>query len=99
MSSALLPPRSPCAGLHWKWSLKQHYGRGQWEDAPLGQLIVLANQRYHFVQEKRITPLVQKANRILHDYAKMNRFSDEDNRTILIFLKTVKFLIQRAPGR
>jgi hypothetical protein len=79
--------------------LKRHYGRGQWEDAKLGNLITLASQRYDFIQEKRITPLVQRANRIVHDYTKVDRLSDEDDRTILIFLKTVKFLIQRAPGR
>jgi len=47
--------------------LKRHYGGGQWEEEKLGRLVVLASQRYDFVQEKRITPLVHKANRILHD--------------------------------
>jgi hypothetical protein len=79
--------------------LKRHYGHDQWEDVKLGQLVVLASQRYDFVQEKRITPLVQKANRILHDYAQADRISPDDDRTILNFLKTVKFLIQRAPER
>ena len=79
--------------------LKQHYGHGQWENVKLGRLVILAGQRYDFVQETRITPLVQKANRIVHDYAKVDRLSDEDDRTILNFLKTVKFLIQRAPKR
>ncbi len=78
--------------------LKQHYGRGQWEDAKLGELISLASRRYEFIQEKRLTPLVRQANRIVHDYTKVDRLSDEDGRTILNFLKTVKFLIQRAPG-
>jgi len=79
--------------------LRQHYGRGKWEDEKLGQLVVLASRQYDFVQEKRITPLVQKANRILHNYAKADRLSEQDDRTILNFLKTVKFLIQRAPKR
>jgi len=79
--------------------LKRHYGHGQWEDAKLGKLVVLASQRYNFVQEKRIAPFVQLANRIAHDYSEADRLSEEDDRTILNFLKTLKFLIQRAPER
>jgi hypothetical protein len=79
--------------------LKQHYGHGQWEDVKLGKLVVLASQRYDFIQEKRITPLVEKANRILHDYTEAHSLTAEDDRTILNFLRTVKFLIQRAPKR
>jgi hypothetical protein len=77
--------------------LKRHYGRGQWEDKRLGRLVVLASREYDFVQEEQITQLVQKTNRILHDYLQVYRLSDEDERIILNFLKTVKFLIQRAP--
>jgi hypothetical protein len=72
---------------------KGHYGRGQWKDAKLGELVILASQRYNFVQANRITPLIQKANSIVHDYTKLDRLSDEDDRTILMFMK-----IQRAPG-
>lgn len=63
--------------------LKRHYGRGQWEDEKLGRLVILASRRYDFVQEKWIVPLVQKANRIVHDYAQADRLSDEDDRVIL----------------
>ncbi|MGH7037390.1 MAG: hypothetical protein ACREE4_12325 [Stellaceae bacterium] len=79
--------------------LKRHYGHGQWENVKLGQLVILASQQYDFIQEKRITSLVQKANRIVHGYDQVDRLSDEDDRAILNFLKTVKFLIQRAPER
>jgi hypothetical protein len=79
--------------------LKEHYGHGEWEDYKLGKLIILASQRYNFIQEKRIVPLVEKANRIVHDYSKSDHLSNEDDRTIVMFLKTVKFLIKRAPER
>jgi hypothetical protein len=77
--------------------LKRHYGRGQWEDYKLGRLLTLASERYKNVQAERIAPLVKKANRIVHDYDRSKRLSSEDERTILIFLKTVKSLIQKAP--
>jgi hypothetical protein len=32
--------------------LKGHYGHGQWEDAKLGKLVVLASQRYNFKKER-----------------------------------------------
>jgi hypothetical protein len=79
--------------------LKRHYGRGQWEDVKLGRLVVLASQQYDFVQQNKITPLVDRANEILHNYTQEDRLSDDDERAILNFLKTVKFLIQRAPKR
>ena len=91
--------RIPACRAALETVLKRHYGHRQWDDAKLGQLVVLASQRYDFVQERRITPLVQRANRILHNYPETQRLSDEDERTILMFLKTVKFLIQRAPAR
>ena len=77
--------------------LKRHYGRGQWDDLTLGKMIVLADQKYDFVQEGRIRPLVDRTNAVLHEYSTIERMSADDDRSILNFLKTVKFLIQRAP--
>src|SRR6185437_1301731 len=88
--------------------LKQHYlprdcryiGRdGKERDLPLGELIVLADARFEFVQERRIRPMVDRANAILHGYTRIQRVSEEEDQAILGFLKTVKFLIQRAPAR
>jgi hypothetical protein len=79
--------------------LKNHYGKGQWEDgAKLGEIIVLASQKFDFIQEGRLSRLTRDANKILHSYSKRNRMSEKDERTILEFLKTVKFPIQRAPA-
>ena len=82
--------------------LKKHYGKGEWDDPTLklklGEIIVLASQRYHFIQEGKLGKLTRSANTILHNYSKRERMSDQDDRTILEFLKTVKFLIQRAPN-
>jgi hypothetical protein len=78
--------------------LKTHHGKGEWDDGlKLGQIIVLASQRFDFIQEGRLRRLTQDANAILHRYSSDTRMTDEDERTIIEFLKTVKFLIQRAP--
>lgn len=85
--------------------LKQHYGLqyqyksrdGTLRNKGLGELCVLASERYDFVQDGKLKPLVEKANRVMHNYSKTKQISVEDERTIIQFLKTVKFLIQRAP--
>ena len=79
--------------------LKRHYGRGQWDDLKLGKIIVLADQKYEFVQAGRIRPLVDRTNGVLHNYSNIEQLSKDEDRAILNFLKTVKFLIQRAPKR
>jgi hypothetical protein len=80
--------------------LKDHYGNNEWNDPrlKLGKIIFLASQKFDFIHEKRIRRLAQNANKILHNYSKRVRMSEEDEKTILEFLKTVKFLIQRAPN-
>ena len=78
--------------------LKEHYGKGRWADCKLGEIIVLASQRFDFVDETRLRRLTSNANGIFHNYSKYARMSEQDEKTILEFLKTVKFLIQRAPG-
>ena len=77
--------------------LKQHYLPEQENNSDLSDLIVLAERRYSFVQAAKIDPIRRTANRILHKYHMVNRLTEEDERTIVNFLKTVKFLIQRAP--
>jgi hypothetical protein len=78
--------------------LKRHYGHGQWENAKLGNLVFLASKQYDFIKKGSLMPLVKQANRILHNYGQMERLSEQEDRTILRFLETVKFLIQRAPA-
>jgi hypothetical protein len=79
--------------------LRRHYGRGKWDerDVKLGKLIDLTSQRYDHVDKGRLDRLSQRANGILHDYVGQRRLSKEDEGTILEFLKTLKFLIERAP--
>ena len=104
--AALNNPALEAAFNRWRAALekvlKKHYGKGEWDDPTLklklGEIIVLASQRYHFIQEGKLGKLTRSANTILHNYSKRERMSDQDDRTILEFLKTVKFLIQRAPN-
>jgi hypothetical protein len=77
--------------------LKRHYGHGQWENAKLGQLVFLASKQYDFITKNSLNPLVKQANHILHNYGQIERLSEQEDRTILFFLETVKYLIQRAP--
>jgi len=77
--------------------LKRHYGHGKWEDCTLSKMINKADKQYDFVQRNHIQKFVKLSNKILHDYSKEKRMSTDDDRVILEFLKTVKFLIQRAP--
>lgn len=86
--------------------LKQHYNlpyqfvdkEGQRRDKGLAELIVLADEKYDFVQSNKILPLKNKADKIMHSYSRARKLPEEDEQTILQFLKTVKFLIQRAPA-
>ena len=79
--------------------LKQHYLPDQQNNSDLSNLIILAECRYHFIQAGKIDPIRRKANSILHSYHEANRLREEDERTILTYLKTLKFLIERAPKR
>ena len=78
--------------------LKQHYGDGEWEDPKekLAKVMALANER-GFIKREEIRPLIERADGILHRYAQEAVLSAEDERTILIFLGTLKSLIELAP--
>jgi hypothetical protein len=78
--------------------LKQHYGEGKWDRAGLETVVSLASKRFDFINENELKFLVRHANRILHDYVAVDRISPEDDRTIVVFLTTVKSLIERAPS-
>ena len=86
--------------------LKRHYDldyqfrdkMGRLRDKGLGDLIILADEQYEFVQGKRLQNLADDANRIMHDYSGRERMSQEDETTILNFLKTIKFMAERAPA-
>ncbi|MGJ3261513.1 MAG: hypothetical protein ACFE0S_18070 [Rhodospirillales bacterium] len=85
--------------------LKEHYeldyqyidGRGRTRDKGLAELIVLADEKYEFVQGKRIQRLADRANHVMHAFAKRAPLNEDDEKTLLEFIKTIKFLIERAP--
>lgn len=79
--------------------LKRHYGEGEWENPKekLAKVLALANER-GFIKREEIKPLIDRADGILHRYAHEAALSAEDERTILIFLATLKSLIERAPN-
>jgi hypothetical protein len=78
--------------------LKRHYGEGEWENPKekLSKVIALAAER-GFIKREEITPLIERADGILHRYSQESVLSADDERTILIFLATLKSLIERAP--
>jgi hypothetical protein len=73
---------------------KEHYRRGELEN-----VLVHASREYDFVSKDNIKFLVDSANRVMHNYSNTQRLTKEDDRIIVNFLATVKFLIQRAPER
>jgi hypothetical protein len=78
--------------------LKRHYGEGEWEDPKqkLARVLALAEKR-GLIKRGDIKPLIDRADGILHRYAQEAVLSAEDERTILIFLATLKSLIEQAP--
>ena len=78
--------------------LKKHYGDGEWEDSrkKLAKIVALANDR-GFIKRDEIKPLIDRADGVLHRYWEEPVLSGEDERTLLIFLKTLKSLIEAAP--
>lgn len=85
--------------------LKEHYGLeyqetradGRKRDKPLGELIVLAEERYHFLRSKPLRKLAHKANTIMHSHSQNGPLSEDDERSIVRFLETIKFVAERAP--
>lgn len=63
----------------------------------LGELIVLADAKYDFIQGDRLKTLSGQANTILHSFKSREPLSASDDQVIIEFMKTLKFLIQRAP--
>jgi hypothetical protein len=55
---------------------------GRERDRGLGELIILANERFDVVRRRPIRALVAQANAILHGYSRIVRLSaDEDLRS------------------
>lgn len=87
--------------------LKRHYGLdyqfrdrdGRVRDKGLGELIVLANEKFSFVQGRRLQRLCDDANRVMHNYSQRDRDKFKDEQVVLEFLKTIKFLIEKAPDQ
>lgn len=87
--------------------LKEHYNlefqykdrKGRLRDKGLGDLIILANEKYEFIQGKRLKKLTDYANKIMHRYSRSKNLEYEDEKIIIEFFKTIKFLIERAPNR
>jgi hypothetical protein len=84
--------------------LKKHYEleyqyeyKGELRDKGLGKLIILADEKYKFVQKTELQRLTQNANNVMHNYGARGKTSLTDEKTIVEFLKTIKFLIERAP--
>lgn len=86
--------------------LKRHYGleyrykneKGHLRDRGLGELIILAEKQYEYIQAGKIRPLVEWANGVLHSTSFDRRFDRKDERALIDFFKTIKFIINRAPN-
>jgi hypothetical protein len=81
--------------LHFE-ALKDAAKGHQSNDLKLGRIISLASLRYEFV-DKCWLRLTDNANDILHNYGNLVRMSEQDEPTILEFMKTLKIVVQRGP--
>lgn len=87
--------------------LKRHYRleyqykdeRGRTREEGLGQLIVLAEAKYDFIQSGKLKPLTEWANVVLHSSTRKSNTSVDEQFNLINFFKTIKFLIDRAPIR
>ena len=59
----------------------------------------MANEKYEFIQRKRMKKLTDYANIIMHKYSLSKKLKHEDEKVIIEFFKTIKFLIEKAPDR
>lgn len=66
-------------------------------DYGLKEIIVLAEKKYDYLKEKKLTSLKSEADKVLHNYSKTKKLYDDDQKTIFQFLLTLKFLIAKAP--
>jgi len=86
--------------------LKQHYEieyrfqdkNGKTREKGLGELILVADEKYSFIQGKRLQRLTNSANKIMHSYSRTKPLTKDDESVILDFFRTLKFLIERAPN-
>lgn len=78
--------------------LKKHYGDGDWEDPKksLSKVIAAASKRYEFIRADELTEFKNRADAIMHRYSQEYIISKEDERTILMFLATLKSLVEDA---
>jgi len=64
----------------------------------LAALIEKAEEKYKFMHKGRLEPLMHEANQILHAYgSRKEKPSRKDEDLIIRFLKTLKYVIERAP--
>jgi hypothetical protein len=78
--------------------LRDHYLRGQvTKRDKLAPVIELAALKYDFLSKTKMNRLARDANRIMHDYAGVQRLTDEDEERLLSHLRDLKFYIEKAP--
>ncbi|MBZ0218537.1 MAG: DUF4145 domain-containing protein, partial [Fimbriimonadaceae bacterium] len=86
--------------------LAEHYGlestyihkkSGELRTKPLIKLIVLAERKYARIGSLNLVAQKDRADEILHRYARSNKLTKAEDEAILLFIQTLKSLIQAAP--
>jgi len=84
------------AGL--EMMLRDHYLRGKATTKDkLAPMIELAALKYDFMSKTKMNNLARDANRIMHDYAGVQKLDAKDETRLLSHLKDLKFYIEKAP--
>lgn len=77
--------------------LKDHYIQSNERDIRLSDLIVMADEKYDFIQRNLLDKIRIEGNTIMHNIQKRGNLMRSEEKAILDFFKTLSFLIERAP--
>ena len=73
--------------------LQKYYGL---QAENLDKIIILAEERFPNLKKLNLRNKKNLANRILHNYENK---SETEDKSVVDFLKTIKYLVQRIPGK
>src|SRR5271166_497230 len=71
---------------------------GKKREKGLGELVVLAENRFECVRALKLSALKDAGDEILHRYHRRERLSASDEKAIIDYMHTLKTLIQRVQG-
>jgi hypothetical protein len=78
-------------------SYKYKTKKGDWRDRGLANIIILAEKRYQFLTYYKLKNIKNTGDEVMHRYSEQQKLSADDERNIINYIRTLKFLIDKAP--